>query len=87
MKKKQASAAVAVERIKTVGLFPSDVRLNYVDHDVVVATLLDGPQVVLRNGSSKSLSYALRMTDFRLKRGGEWRVRQDGLRYHALEAL
>ena len=71
---------------KTVGLFSKDVTLHYIDGDLVVASPEEGTQVVLRNGSRRSLQYALRMTGFSLKKGGSWKKRPDGLRYHYLEA-
>ena len=71
---------------KTVGLFPNDVTLHYIDGDLVVASPEEGSQVVLRNGSRRSLAYALKMTGFNLKKGGSWLKRPDGLSYHYLEA-
>jgi hypothetical protein len=71
--------------IRTIGLFPGDVVLHYIDKELVIATPLKDAQVVLRNGSKKSLTYALKMTGFKLKKGGSWKKRSDGLSYHLLE--
>jgi len=71
---------------RTVGLFPEDARLHYVDADVVIATSEGKHLAILRNGSSKSLNYALKLTNFSLLKGGSWMKRPDGLNYHLLEA-
>jgi hypothetical protein len=71
---------------KTVGLFPEEVYLHYIDKDLVISTTADGPIIVLRNGSRRSLTYALKLTNFSLKKGGSWLRRPDGLSYHQLES-
>jgi len=73
------------KQIKTVGLFPDEVYLHYIDKDLVISTTAKGPIIVLRNGSKRSLTYALRLSGFSLKKGGEWLKRSDGLSYHLLE--
>ena len=70
---------------KTVGLFKDEVNLHYVDSELVIASDAKGPQVILRNGSRKSLSYALKMAGFRLQQNAKWLKRPDGLSYHSLE--
>ena len=72
--------------IKTVGLFSEDTSIHYVDKDLVIATTSECSQIVLRNGSRRSLSYALKLSNFSLKKGGEWLKRPDGLSYHLLDS-
>lgn len=72
--------------LKTVGLFSEDTSIHYVDNDLVITTASKGPQVVLRNGSRRSLNYALKLSNFSLKKGGGWLKRPDGLSYHLLES-
>jgi hypothetical protein len=73
------------QQTKTVGLFSEDTSIHYVDNDLVITTTQTGPQVVLRNGSKHSLNYALKLSNFILKKGGSWLKRHDGLSYHYLE--
>lgn len=71
--------------VKTVGLFNEDLQIHYVDNDLVIVTATEGPQVILKNGSRRSLNYALKLSNFSLKKGGSWLKRPDGLSYHLLE--
>lgn len=77
-----------MHEVKTVGLFPDEVHLHYIDKDLVISTTVKGPIIVLRNGSKRSLTYALRLTGFSLKKGSSWLKRPtDGLLCHSLELL
>jgi len=76
-----------LHEVKTVGLFSEDTSIHYVDTDLVIATTSEGQaQVVLRNGSRRGLDYALKLSNFNLKKGGVWLKRPDGLSYHLLES-
>ena len=75
-----------VNEVKTVGLFPDEVHLHYIDKDLVISTAAKGPIIVLRNGSRLRLDYALGLSGFSLKKGGSWLKRPDGLSYHQLES-